>query len=163
MEFAFLFTTLLLLAASGNSQNTPMLVANWCVEDIYPGLLTQGGNGPQQNGFHLAPGSNQTIYVSSNWQGRVWGRTNCTFDSSGQAQGGSNSACSTGDCGGALSCQIAGAAPATLAEFTLAGGENQAYYDLSLVDGYNLPMAIVLNPNGNSQLENTPGSQTNPS
>lgn len=146
---------------SGN-QNTPLLVANWCNEDIYPALLTQGGGGPTQNGFHLSPGSNQTIYVSDDWQGRVWGRTNCSFDSSGQAQGGSNTACSTGDCGGALDCQIAGTAPATLAEFTLHGGDSQTYYDLSLVDGYNLPIAVVLLANGNNQLEQLSGNKTNP-
>ena len=136
MDFGVLLITIALLAVCENgehhmnmlvekrqssNQNTPLLVANWCAEDVYPGLLTQGGSGPQQNGFHLSPGSNQTIYVSSNWQGRVWGRSNCTFTSSGQAQGGSGSACSTGDCGGALDCEIAGASPATLAEFTLQG------------------------------------------
>lgn len=143
--------------------NIPIEVSNWCAEDIYPGLLTQNGNGPSNNGFHLSPGSNQTLYVSNNWQGRVWGRTNCSFSSSGQAQGGSGSACSTGDCGGALSCQIAGQSPATLAEFTLQGSQSQTFYDISLVDGYNLPMAIVLLSNGVSQLQSLPGSGTNPS
>ena len=140
--------------------NTPLLIANWCADDIYPAILTQGGHGPQQNGFHLSSGSNQTIYVTGDWQGRVWGRTNCSFDSSGHSTG---SACGTGDCGGAMNCEIAGAAPATLAEFTMQGGQDQTFYDISLVDGYNLPLAIVLLPNGNSQLENIPGSQTNPS
>ena len=144
------------------SRDTPLLIANWCDNDIHPGLLTQGGDGPPETGFHLSPGSNQTVYVASDWQGRIWGRTNCSFDDSGQAQGGST-ACSTGDCGGALACEIAGASPATLAEFTLSGSQSQAFYDISLVDGYNLPMAIVMVPNGNSQLEDIPGSQTNPS
>lgn len=31
----------------------------------------------------------------------------------------------------------------TLAEFTLNAGDDQTYYDISLVDGYNLPVAIV--------------------
>jgi hypothetical protein len=145
----------------GGDRNTPLVVANWCADDVYPALLTQGGSGPDENGFQLQPGENQTMYVSRDWQGRIWGRTNCTFDDSGQAQGG-GSACSTGDCGGALSCEIAGAAPATLAEFTLYGASSQAYYDLSMVDGYNLPMAIVLLANGNSELESMSGSKTNP-
>ena len=147
----------------GGNNNVPLLVANWCTDDVYPGLLTQGGSGPSTTGFHLSPGSNQSLYVSSNWQGRVWGRTNCSFSSNGQGQGNNGQACSTGDCGGALSCQIAGASPATLAEFTLEGGESQTYYDISLVDGYNLPLAIVMLPNGNSQLENMSQSETNPS
>lgn len=144
-------------------QDTPMVIANWCDDDIYPALFTQGGGGPNPHGMLLQPGENQTVYVGDDWQGRVWARTNCSFDDSGQAQGGSGSACSTGDCGGALQCEIAGAPPATLAEFTLNGSMNQIYYDISLVDGYNLPMSIVLLANGNSQLEQMPGSQTNPS
>ena len=81
----------------GGNLDTPLQIANWCAEDIYPALLTQGGGGPSTNGFHLSPGGNQTVNVTSDWQGRVWGRTNCTFDSSGHATG---AACSTGDCGG---------------------------------------------------------------
>ncbi|KAM0333480.1 hypothetical protein ACHAQA_002142 [Verticillium albo-atrum] len=42
--------------------------------------------------------------------------------------------------------------PATLAEFTLAGGiaNEQTFYDISLVDGYNLPMAINYIPAANT-------------
>lgn len=140
--------------------DTPIMIANWCADDVYPALLTQGGGGPQINGFHLAPGTDQTVNVTSDWQGRVWGRTNCTFNSNGHSTG---SACGTGDCGGTLNCQIAGAPPATLAEFTLSGSQDQTFYDLSVVDGYNLPMAIMVLSNGNSQLQSIPGSQTNPS
>ena len=140
--------------------NTPLVIANWCAEDIYPALLTQGGDGPATNGFHLSPGANQTVNVTSDWQGRIWGRTNCTFTSNGHVTG---SACSTGDCGGSLNCAIAGAPPATLAEFTFDGSHDQTFYDISLVDGYNLPMAIVVLPNGNSQIQALEGSSTNPS
>ena len=147
----------------GGNLNIPIQIANWCADDIYPGILTQGGSGPQTGGFHLSPGANQTVYVSNNWQGRVWSRTNCSFNSNGQSQGGNGRACDTGDCGGALSCKIAGEPPATLAEFTLQGSQSQSFYDISLVDGYNMPMAMVLLANGVSQLQNTPGSQTNPS
>ena len=38
--------------------------------------------------------------------------------------------------------QRGGQPPATLAEFTLNGWGNQDYYDVSLVDGYNLQMSI---------------------
>ncbi|KAM0275815.1 hypothetical protein ACHAQH_007397 [Verticillium albo-atrum] len=45
-----------------------------------------------------------------------------------------------------------GDVPATLAEFTLAGGiaNEQTFYDISLVDGYNLPMAINYIPAANT-------------
>lgn len=49
----------------------------------------------------------------------------------------------TGDCGsGQLECNGLGAAPpVTLAEFTLGTG-GQDFYDVSLVDGYNMPMIV---------------------
>jgi len=147
---------------NGNT-NIPLMVANWCDDTVYPGILTQGGTGPQNGGFQLKPGNNQTLYVSGDWQGRVWGRTNCSFSSSGQGSGNNGQACQTGDCGGALACKTPGAAPATLAEFTLLGGTDQTFYDISLVDGYNLPMAIVLLPNGNQQLQQLDPATTNPS
>lgn len=52
----------------------------------------------------------------------------------------------------------------TLAEFTLATSSGQTFYDISLVDGYNLPMAIVsLYPESdNSSLEEIPPNLTNP-
>ncbi|XP_066354997.1 thaumatin-like pathogenesis-related protein 2 [Miscanthus floridulus] len=51
--------------------------------------------------------------------------------------------CDTGDCAGALSCTVSGQPPATLAEYTIGGtGNNQDYYDISVVDGYNLAMAF---------------------
>jgi hypothetical protein len=34
------------------------------------------------------------------------------------------------------------AAPLTLAEFTIGGGGNQDFYDISVIDGYNLAMAF---------------------
>lgn len=143
-----------------SSDNTPLMVANWCPDTIWPAIDSQGGSGPSNTGFQLTTGSNQSLYVSSDWQGRVWGRTNCSFSSSGQSSG---TACTTGDCGGLLACQGPGQAPATLAEFTLDGGQSQDFYDISLVDGYNIPMAIVFLPNGNSALEKIDPSTTNPS
>lgn len=53
--------------------------------------------------------------------------------------------------------------PTTLAEFNLNGANDQSFYDLSIVDGYNLPMAIVLIPNGVPKLAAIPPNETNPS
>ncbi|KAI7483580.1 Osmotin, thaumatin-like protein [Hortaea werneckii] len=141
----------------GNA-STPLVMSNWCSDTIWPAVDSQGGTGPENTGFELASGENQTEYVSSDWQGRVWGRTNCTFSGHGGGV-----ACTTGDCGGIEACQGPGAPPATLAEFTLNGGQQQTFYDLSLVDGYNLPMAIVMMPNGHSSLESIDQSTSNPS
>lgn len=50
----------------------------------------------------------------------------------------------------------------TLAEFTL-DANGQTFYDISLVDGYNLPMAIMMLDQGNSTFQNIPNNVTNPS
>lgn len=80
--------------------STQLVVRNQCAQTIWPGILTQHGNGPPTNGFELGSGSSRTFSVSENWQGRVWGRTNCTFNEGGQ----SSTPCGTGDCGRSLSC-----------------------------------------------------------
>ena len=64
---------------------------------------------------------------------RIWGRTGCS-------PSGTN--CATGDCG-ALECAgRSGKLPATLAEFGLCEWNCLDFYDISLVDGYNLPMTF---------------------
>jgi Thaumatin family len=77
-------------------------VSNNCTEDIYPGISTQNGNPPSENGFLLQPGQSQMVTVSSNWQGRIWPRTNCSFPNNNAP----NKACNTGDCAGALNCTV---------------------------------------------------------
>jgi hypothetical protein len=86
---------------------TPLLVTNHCPGDIWPGISTQSGKGPKENGFKLQPGETKNQTVSEDWQGRVWGRTNCTFndDGTGPASG-SGKACYSGDCNGMLNCQV---------------------------------------------------------
>lgn len=55
-----------------------------------------------------------------------------------------------------------GAVPTTLAEFTLNAGDAHTYYDVSLVDGYNLPLAIMM-LSTNSSFNSIPRNLTNPS
>ena len=54
--------------------------------------------------------------------------------------------------------------PVSLAEFTLHTSENQDFYDISLVDGYNIPLAIIaLFPQSdNPKLQDIPPNLTNP-
>lgn len=142
--------------------NVPLVVTNNCAETIFPGVLTQSGGGPDSSGFRLNPGESRNLSVSHDWQGRVWGRTNCTFDSAGNNNAGGRT-CSTGDCGPNVQCKGTGENPASLAEFNMLGANNLAYYDISLVDGYNLPIAIVLMPGSNGNTDNIPPNETNPS
>lgn len=87
-------------------------------------------------GWVLAPGQSITISVADGWGGRVWGRTGCSFDGSGSGH------CQTGDCGGRFQCTGSGGIPATLAEIDTAAWEGLDFYDVSMVDGSNLPMYI---------------------
>jgi hypothetical protein len=123
----------------------PLTITNKCGSTIWPGIATQAGKGPGTGGFALSQGKSKDLWVSSDWQGRVWGRTNCTVN-------GDSCSCKTGDCFGKLDCEFSGSTPATLAEFTLAGGMEgkQTFYDISLVDGYNLPIGLNYIPAKNT-------------
>ncbi|XP_057784186.1 thaumatin-like protein 1 [Salvia miltiorrhiza] len=119
---------------------------NQCGHTVWPGLLSNAGT-PQlpTTGFPLNSGDSLPVPVPPSWSGRMWGRTLCSLDpDTGRF------ACLTGDCGsGAIECAGGGAAPpATLAEFTLDGAGGLDFYDVSLVDGYNLPMLVA--PRGGS-------------
>ncbi|KAL6982800.1 hypothetical protein U1Q18_016193 [Sarracenia purpurea var. burkii] len=116
---------------------TVFTLQNRCSYTIWPGTLS--GNGAAvlgDGGFALSPGASVQFPAPPGWSGRFWARTGCNFDDSGTGQ------CTTGDCGG-LKCTGGGSPPVTLAEFTLgSGGNSQDFYDVSLVDGYNVGMGV---------------------
>lgn len=89
-------------------------------------------------GFELAPQASNTINIPPPWSGRIWARFQCSDN-------GGTFTCGSGDCGsGQVACNGAGAAPpATLVEITLGGANGQDFYDISLVDGFNLPVSVV--------------------
>lgn len=115
---------------------------NNCQYTVWPGILSNAGSPElETTGFELPQATTRTLQAPTGWSGRFWGRTGCSFDTFGQAQG----SCTTGDCGSThVECAGSGATPpSTLAEFTLGVSGGLDFYDVSLVDGYNLPMAIV--------------------
>ncbi|MCW2914876.1 MAG: hypothetical protein JWN52_2944 [Actinomycetia bacterium] len=87
-------------------------------------------------GWVLKPGQTININVPGKWGGRFWGRTGCSFNSKGVGH------CQSGDCGGRFQCNGSGATPATLAELALGAWGGMDFYDVSMVDGSNLPMYI---------------------
>ncbi|HEY4033732.1 MAG TPA: thaumatin family protein [Ktedonobacteraceae bacterium] len=92
---------------------------------------------PLNGGWTLAPGASMSVILPSGWNGRIWGRTGCTFNSAGVGS------CETGDCDGRLQCAGAdGQLPRSLGEFNLNSWDGMDFYDISLVDGYNVPMFI---------------------
>lgn len=115
-------------------------ITNQCPYTVWAAALPSGG------GRQLNPGETWPLDVASGTQAaRIWGRTECNFDSSGRGR------CQTGDCDSALYCQLSGQPPATLAEFTLNGANNWDYYDISVIDGFNVPMEFSPTSNGCSR------------
>ncbi|KAL9260883.1 Thaumatin-like protein [Drosera capensis] len=138
--FLLLFAIPYHLLFSGVTARTFTLV-NQCEYPIWPGILSNAGSLPlSTTGFILQTGQSKSLTPPSGWGGRFWGRTLCAANATtGQFT------CQTGDCAtGRIDCAGAGAAPpATLAEFKLDGDGGLDFYDVSLVDGYNLPMLVV--------------------
>jgi Thaumatin family len=87
-------------------------------------------------GWTLRPGRSVTISTPNNLNTRFWGRTGCVFNRHGVGH------CQTGDCGGLFQCKGWGTIPATLAEVNFDAWDNLDFYDVSMVDGSNLPMYI---------------------
>ncbi|KAL0438407.1 UNVERIFIED_CONTAM: Thaumatin-like protein 1 [Sesamum latifolium] len=120
-SYALHITLLFLLMAQG-SLGTVFTLVNRCDYTVWPGISSNAGSsGLDTTGFQLPPRATSTGI----------GR------------------CDTGDCGSnQIECNGAGATPpATLAEFTIGSG-NPDFYDVSLVDGYNVPM--IIQPAGGS-------------
>ncbi|KAI8009184.1 Thaumatin-like protein 1 [Camellia lanceoleosa] len=120
-----------------NSFASTFTVTNNCPQTIWPGTLA--GSGTLQlstTGFKLDSGQSVKIPAFPGWSGRIWARTGCKFDESGVGT------CQTGDCGGRLECDGVGAAPpASLFEITMGtNADEKDFYDVSIVDGYNLPL-----------------------
>jgi Thaumatin family len=94
------------------AKNIPLKITNKCAETIWPGIASQTGTGPDTGGFELKTGTSKDLTVGGDWQGRVWGRTNCTFNAEGSGasnlngNNGGGQACQTGDCNGVLSCVV---------------------------------------------------------
>jgi hypothetical protein len=84
-------------------------------------------------GWALPPGQSVTITVPNKYNGRIWGRTGCVFH-------GNTGHCQTGDCDGRFQCTGWGTIPATLAEYNLDAWDSLDFYDISMVDGDNVPM-----------------------
>ncbi|RID52793.1 hypothetical protein BRARA_G00232 [Brassica rapa] len=135
---SFLFVIFFLI--NGGSSTT-FTVVNQCNYTVWPGLLSGAGTAPlPTTGFSLNSSESRVISIPASWSGRIWGRTLCS-----QNPTTGKFTCVTGDCGSSkIECSGAGGKPpATLAEFTLNGASNLDFFDISLVDGYNIPVTIV--------------------
>ncbi|KAK3009484.1 hypothetical protein RJ639_015445 [Escallonia herrerae] len=117
-----------------------LILVNNCKESIWPGVLGGAGHPtPNDGGFLLNSGQEVVMDVPDKWSGRIWARQGCTFDQNGKGS------CYTGDCSGFLHCQgKGGIPPATVVEMTLGSATSPLhFYDVSLVDGFNLPVSMA--------------------
>jgi hypothetical protein len=100
------------------------LVSNQCTQTVWaaalPASTFPGG------AVEMPPGYSFEVRVADGWSGRIWGKTQCTTTN------------------GKLSC-ASDAFPASLAELTLTKtpATGLDFYDVSLVDGFNLPIELV--------------------
>jgi hypothetical protein len=104
-------------------------------QTIWAAASPDAGQPLAATGWVLPAGQSMTITVPNRWNGRFWGRTGCAFH-------GGVGHCETGDCGGRFQCTGYGAIPATLAEYNMDAWRGLDFYDVSMVDGSNLPMYI---------------------
>ncbi|KAI5680713.1 hypothetical protein M9H77_01940 [Catharanthus roseus] len=112
-------------------------IHNHCPYTIWPATLTSRGT-PAITGLELPSQATTTLDVSPDWSGRIWARFVCSNTGTGFS-------CKSGDCTtGQILCNgLGGVPPTTLIEFTLSGDGNQDFYDISLVDGFNLPVLVT--------------------
>ncbi|KAG2694194.1 hypothetical protein I3760_08G130000 [Carya illinoinensis] len=139
-KLSIILLSLSLLHILSGVYSAAFTILNKCSYTVWPGILSGAGTPPlSTTGFALQPDESSTLDVPTSWSGRFWGRTRCAQDPTGKFS------CVTGDCGSStIECAGGGAAPpATLAEFTLNGAGGLDFYDVSLVDGYNLAMTVV--------------------
>ncbi|TYI97687.1 hypothetical protein E1A91_D01G160500v1 [Gossypium mustelinum] len=138
MEVQVIFALSLAIFFFNEAQSSTFTFKNNCPYTVWPGILTGAGPQLSSTGFELATQASLNLNVPPPWSGRFWGRTHCvTTDSKFQ--------CATADCGsGQITCNGGGAIPpASLIEFTLAPNNGKDFYDISLVDGFNLPLSVT--------------------
>ncbi|KAI0708793.1 thaumatin-like protein [Fomitopsis betulina] len=132
-----------LVFAPGAAANRTFTVYNACSFTVWPAIFTGGGTSrpAYPTGWKAAAHTKVNFTVPGDWTaGRIWGRRDCDFSDTNPA-----TQCADGGCNGGLECADGGGAgvpPASLAEFTLGGSNGFDNYDVSLVDGFNLPMRI---------------------
>ncbi|KAF8107373.1 hypothetical protein N665_0122s0018 [Sinapis alba] len=137
-ELLLIFFLVSYLLVSGVTSRN-FTIENKCDYTVWPVASSGQSFSLSPTGFILRKGEARVINVPPSWTGRFWGRTFCTTNSTGIFS------CATGDCGtGKVECPGNRVSlSTTLAEFTLDGYNGKDFYDVTVVDGYNLPMLVT--------------------
>ncbi|GJS75313.1 G-type lectin S-receptor-like serine/threonine-protein kinase [Tanacetum coccineum] len=136
--------------ASGNrASGTNITFANNCEFTVWPGIWSIPNF--STTGFEFPKGTSVSFEAPSGWGGRIWGRTGCNFDVSG------NGSCTTGECdSGEVECNgniFNNEVATTQAVISLNVSQGIDWYEVSLDYGYNLPMLIEPTGGSSSGLE----------
>ncbi|MQM02586.1 hypothetical protein Taro_035353 [Colocasia esculenta] len=136
----FLLISFHMILSGWGADGVTLRVVNMCTFPIWPAVAPNGGHPVlADGGFFLPPGQSRRVMAPWTWSGRLWARTGCDFPRRKRS-------CQTGDCQRRFACNgTTGEPPATLVEMTLQP-DGRNYYDVSLVDGYNLPVSISASP-----------------
>ncbi|KAL1192110.1 PR5-like receptor kinase [Cardamine amara subsp. amara] len=78
----FMFLLVSHLFVSGVTSKT-ITIENQCNYNVWPGIQTST-TVPLSTGFLLKTGKKRVINVPPSWQGRFWGRSHCSTNSTGQ-------------------------------------------------------------------------------
>ncbi|XP_047330695.1 osmotin-like protein TPM-1 [Impatiens glandulifera] len=126
-----LYFSFLLILLSHEAKGATFEIRNNCPYTVWAAASPGGGR-------RLDRGQTWVLNVAAGTKmARIWGRTNCNFDGSGRGH------CQTGDCGGVLQCTGWGQPPNTLAEYALNQFNNLDFWDISVIDGFNIPMEFA--------------------
>ncbi|KAM4106926.1 hypothetical protein ACJW30_04G100000 [Castanea mollissima] len=122
------------------SHSARITFTNNCLNTVWPATLTADQR-PQlsSTGFELSSKASLSLDAPPLWRGRIWARTECSTDNCGKFT------CATAECStGQVACNGNGAKPpASLVEIFIAADGGQDFYDVSLVDGFNLPISVA--------------------
>lgn len=108
-------------ASSNSNGGRTLYVQNKCSQTVWLTVLANAGKSPYNSEtlFAMPPGSFKNVALPANWAGRFYGKIGCNNGGGGCLPG-----------------------PFTLAEITFLPGAAD-FYDVSLVDGYNLAMTFT--------------------
>lgn len=120
---------------------------NNCTQTIWVGQ-----DGTIRDGWEMAPKATVVKSVPFGFSGRWWPRTGCRFDASGKCPTQGVDCCDSGGCITSdptyfgLKCNGGGRPPVSLFEPTFDAHSGRGpidYLDLSLVDGFSVPMQMA--------------------
>ena len=131
-------------SASQSSAGSVVAPAGWRTltmvnrldQTIWPAIAADPKHPISATGWVLAPGASLSILIPDHWDVRMWARVGCSFNAAGVGS------CLSGGCGHFQCGSTWGEFPSTLAEFNLNAWNGMDFYDVSLVEGNNLPMWV---------------------